>query len=224
MKEIHSSQLEYHPSVHYLGRAAVHLIFQPSDRLEDALTEFIKPEEEERRKYSALLRSDEVKRLHYTGGDSTGLHYLAMSMSLGVPSDRDWLSHYKRSINQIKSQSIPVAAYRPRLERTQTGALIVEPALLPNDETKQKIGSSVLRTLHINRDDHTPDEVIYARTLIPRSLLVDDDAINAAQASLMAHLGVDESYDDNGARAPLHESPKVERMFVKTAYISDKPI
>lgn len=223
MNEIYSSEMEYKPKVHYLGMAAVHVIFQPSDRLESSLNEFVKVEE--RYKYSALLKSNEVKTLRYTGGDANGLHYLDYDNSLDDVSDRNWIYQYKRSIDQIKSQSIPVAAYRPRLERTHTGALMVELALLPNNAVKRNIGNIALRTLYVNPSDHIPDEVVYARTLIPRSLLVDDEAIQGAQQRLIEHLGVIENISDNDGRTVTsHVSPKLERMFVKPAYVSDRPI
>lgn len=214
--------MEYHPKALSLGFAAVHLVFQPSDRLESSLNEFVMPDE--RRKYDAHLKSDRVNTLSYTGGDSNGLRYLAINGSQSGLSDRQWLRQYKQTVDQIKSQSIPVAAYRPRLERTKTGALIVELALLPGKAIKQKIGSQILRTLHIHPDDRVPDHVIYARTLIPQSLLVDEQGIKEAQEKFMDHLGVDESYHEIGMAELPHESPKVERMFVKAAYVSDRRV
>lgn len=222
MNERYSSEMEYHPKALSLGVAAVRLIFQPSDRLELSLNEFVEPEE--RRKYGALLKSDLVKSLHYTGGDSNGLRYLNINDSQEGLSDREWLRHYKQTVEQVKSQSISVAAYRPRLERTKSGALVVELALLPSDAIKRKIGSTILRTLRIHPSDHTPDEVIYARTLIPQSILKDAQGIKDAQEKFMDHLGVVESHHKGTTSDLPHESPKVERMFVKVAYVSDRPV
>lgn len=209
----------YQPKPYYLGMTAVRLVFQPSDKLEESLKAFVKPEE--RRKYSARLISDEVKRLHYTGADSYGFHYMSTNSSLEGENDRDWIHRYKQSIDQIKSQSIPVAAYRPRLEMVRSGALSIEFALLPNEMVKKKIGGSVLRHLRINPYSRDVDEVIYARTLIPPSQLADEEAISEAQTLLTEHLGVIELGDDNDYQSS-HESPKTQRMFVKTAFINDR--
>lgn len=209
----------YQPKPYYLGMTAVRLVFQPSDKLEESLKAFVKPEE--RRKYSARLISEEVKRLHYTGADSYGFHYLSTNGSVEGENDRDWLRHYKQNIDQIKSQSIPAAAYRPRLEMVRTGALSIEFALLPNEVVKKKIGGSVLRHLRINPYSRDVDEVIYARTLIPPSQLADDEAVSEAQALLIEHLGVTEPGDDDNDQSS-HESPKAQRMFVKTVFINDR--
>ncbi|MDB5186667.1 MAG: hypothetical protein JWM07_139 [Candidatus Saccharibacteria bacterium] len=207
----------------FIGMAAIHLAFQPSDELEQSLLEFVKPEA--RPRFKPLLISNEVTRLHYTGGDTGGMRYMPIP-TLDSPdsvSDRDWLQNYKREINLVKSQSVPVAAYRPRLERIYTGAMIVELALLPGALAKRKFGKSLLRHLRIMPSDDTPDEVIYARTLIPKSKLVDNDAIRAAQVQFMAHLGVNE--DGQGVdEERSHESPKNERMFVTTAFINERII
>ncbi len=215
------NDFEYTPPSHHLGMAAIHLVFQPSDKLEESLNQFIKPDE--RRKFSGLLRSDEVTRLHYTGGDASGLQYSAFDSSLDGVSDRTWLRQYKREIEQIKSQAIPVAAYRPRMERTETGALSIELALLPSEAVKRKIGKTILRPLWIDHHDKSPDQVIYARTLIARSLLVDDEAIGEAHTNLMDHLGMDRSSYSQEID-PSHEAPKAQRMFVKTAFISDRAV
>ncbi|HEV7951864.1 MAG TPA: hypothetical protein VGO98_00610 [Candidatus Saccharimonadales bacterium] len=218
MNEIHDSHFEYHPQVHYLGKAAIHLMFHPSDKLQDSLNQFVNPDE--RHKYGALLKSDQVNSLRYTGGDSGGLQYLTYTGNEGGMSDREWLSNYQRTVAQISSQTIPVAAYRPRLERTKNGALMIELALLPGESLKRKIGSTILRTLHVYADGRTPDEVVYARTMIPESLLVDEQGIKDAQVNMMNCLGVNEDYYDTS----IHESPKTEGMFVRVAHISDRPI
>lgn len=214
-------EFEYIPPSYHIGMAAIRLVFMPSDKLEESINEFVKPEE--RGRFSGLLKSDEVTRLHYTGGDANGLQYASHGNSFNGVSDLNWLRQYKRSIEQVKSQSIPVAAYRPRLERTDTGALIVELALLPNEAIKRKIGQTLLRPLRIDSNDNTIDHVVYARTLIPKSKLVDDEMIQEAQANFTIHLGIDESYRADGHQMP-HEAPKTERMFVRTAFINDKPL
>lgn len=217
-----NGELAYVPNRdRFIGMAAIHLAFQPSDKLEQSLLGFVKPDA--RPRFNPLLISNEVTRLHYTGGDTGGMRYMPVP-TLESPdgvSDRDWLQNYKRDISLVKSQSVPVAAYRPRLERTDSGAIIIELALLPGQLAKRKFGKSLLRHLRIMPGADTPDEVIYARTLIPKSKLVDDDLIHDAQTQFMAHLGVNEGRY-SGDEEQSHESPKTERMFVTTAFINER--
>lgn len=216
------TNFEYIHTPHHLGMAAIRLVFQPSDKLEQSIQEFVKPEE--RRRYSTLLRSDEVKQLHYTGGDSSGLHYQTMNNSLAVPSDRDWLYKYKHDIDSIRDQTIPVAAYRPRLEIAQNGGLFVELALLPDEAMKRRIGQSLIRHLRGSPGLTIVDEVVYARAFIPKSQRIDDDAIAPAQEDFMEKLGVNNDTHMDSRHNSLQPSPSSHRMFVKTAFVSDKPV
>jgi hypothetical protein len=205
---------EYTPIPHHLGMAAVRLIFQPSEELAQLVQGYMKPEQ--RARTPVLFKSDEVTRLQYTSGDADGLQYQHLKGAKDDVSDQEWINNYKHTIDTILSQNIPVAAYHPRLEDIPKLGLSIELTLLPDENVKRKIGATLLRYVGGGAT------IIHARTIIPPSKLVDEEAQFAAQYAFVKELGIDETYND--IRQGMQASPESRRLFVKTAFVNSRPI
>ncbi|HET8884381.1 MAG TPA: hypothetical protein VFM68_02840 [Candidatus Saccharimonadales bacterium] len=205
------SEAVYHPIPSFAGKSTIQLAFQPSDNLEQSIQQFVKPDM--RGKHRVHFNSDPIMQLRYTGGDSNGIKYLNVPDKRGEPSDEELLYAYTQRIETIQNQNIPVAAYHPRLERLENGDLSIQLALLPSEQTKRRIGDTILR--HIGRD-----EVIYARTAISYGKLGDDETLQTAQEAMIERLAVPKPSADEDYLKP---SPIARRMYVTDTYVTSHP-